>query len=91
MIWGEHGRPGYGLFDRALGAMYLQGLWEGDRRELGWPNRLLADPGESYHDKMNSRGKAMRLLIVPLALMVSLDWRVFELPIDADSLAPIGT
>ncbi len=28
-IWGEHGRPGYGLHDRALGAMYLQGLWEG--------------------------------------------------------------
>jgi mannonate dehydratase len=29
MIWGEGGRPGYGLYDRALGAMYLQGLWEG--------------------------------------------------------------
>jgi mannonate dehydratase len=29
MIWGETGRPGYGLFDRALGAMYLQGVWEG--------------------------------------------------------------
>jgi mannonate dehydratase len=29
MIWGETGRPGYGLHDRALGATYLQGLWEG--------------------------------------------------------------
>lgn len=29
MIWGETGQPGYGLFDRALGAMYLHGLWEG--------------------------------------------------------------
>ena len=29
MIWGEQGRPGYGLFDRALGVMYLVGLWEG--------------------------------------------------------------
>ena len=28
-IWGENGRPGYGLYDRALGAMYLSGLWEG--------------------------------------------------------------
>ncbi|HEU4786869.1 MAG TPA: mannonate dehydratase [Gemmatimonadaceae bacterium] len=28
MIWGETGRPGYGLYDRALGSMYLQGLWE---------------------------------------------------------------
>ena len=31
MVWGESGRPGYGLHDRALGAMYLQGLWEGLR------------------------------------------------------------
>ena len=28
MIWGEKGRPGYGLHDRALGATYLCGLWE---------------------------------------------------------------
>lgn len=28
MIWSEEGRPGYGLFDRALGAAYLNGLWE---------------------------------------------------------------
>ena len=28
MIWGEEGRPGYGLYDRALGAVYLGGLWE---------------------------------------------------------------
>ena len=28
MIWGEQGRPGYGLFDRALGAVYINGLWE---------------------------------------------------------------
>jgi len=33
MIWGESGRPGYGLHDRALGAMYLQGLWEASGRE----------------------------------------------------------
>ena len=29
MIWGEQGRAGYGLHDRALGATYLFGLWEG--------------------------------------------------------------
>lgn len=34
MIWGEQGRPGYGLFDRALGMMYLQGLWEGVSRDV---------------------------------------------------------
>ena len=28
MIWGEEGRPGYGLFDRALGVTYINGLWE---------------------------------------------------------------
>ena len=27
-IWGEVSMPGYGLYDRALGAVYLQGLWE---------------------------------------------------------------
>ncbi len=28
MIWDEVGRPGYGLYDRALGVAYLNGLWE---------------------------------------------------------------
>ena len=28
MIWGETGRPGYGLYDRAMGAAYINGLWE---------------------------------------------------------------
>ncbi|MTV83305.1 mannonate dehydratase [Secundilactobacillus folii] len=27
-IWGENGRPGYGLYDRAMGISYLNGLWE---------------------------------------------------------------
>ena len=28
MIWDETAMPGYGLYDRALGAAYLNGLWE---------------------------------------------------------------
>lgn len=28
MIWGETGKPGYGLYDRALGASYITGIWE---------------------------------------------------------------
>ena len=28
MIWGEQAMPGYGLYDRALGAAYLLGIWE---------------------------------------------------------------
>ena len=32
MIWGEKGRYGYGLYDRALGATDLTGLWEGISR-----------------------------------------------------------
>jgi mannonate dehydratase len=35
MIWGETGKPGYGLFDRALGAAYLNGLMEAIHKELG--------------------------------------------------------
>jgi mannonate dehydratase len=27
-IWEEDCRPGYGLYDRALGIMYLNGLWD---------------------------------------------------------------
>ncbi len=32
MIWGETAMPGYGLYDRALGACYLTGLWEAIRK-----------------------------------------------------------
>jgi mannonate dehydratase len=31
-IWGEDGKPGYGLYDRALGACYLGGLFEAVER-----------------------------------------------------------
>ena len=27
-IWGEKSRPGYGLYDRALGIMYILGAWD---------------------------------------------------------------
>ena len=32
-IWGESGKPGYGLYDRALGAAYLNGLFEAIEKE----------------------------------------------------------
>lgn len=32
-IWGEDGKPGYGLYDRALGAAYLNGLFEAAIKE----------------------------------------------------------
>ncbi|WP_312259412.1 mannonate dehydratase, partial [Megamonas funiformis] len=35
MIWNEEGRPGYGLYDRALGANYLCGLWDSINRIYG--------------------------------------------------------
>ena len=34
MIWGDEGKPGYGLYDRALGSVYINGVWEAlDRME----------------------------------------------------------
>ncbi len=33
-IWGEDAKPGYGLFDRALGATYLVGLFEAVEKSL---------------------------------------------------------
>ena len=35
MIWGESGKPGYGLFDRALGATYINGLFEACEKAKG--------------------------------------------------------
>lgn len=35
MIWGETGRYGYGLYDRALGAAYLNGLFEAVEKDIG--------------------------------------------------------
>ncbi|ASR49228.1 MULTISPECIES: mannonate dehydratase [Paenibacillus] len=34
-IWDEQCRPGYGLYDRALGIMYLWGLWDAYERNAG--------------------------------------------------------
>ena len=34
-IWGEVSMPGYGLYDRALGAAYLNGLWEAVEKTSG--------------------------------------------------------
>ena len=33
-IWGETGKPGYGLYDRALGAAYLSGVFEAVEKDL---------------------------------------------------------
>ncbi|MCL1996701.1 MAG: mannonate dehydratase [Defluviitaleaceae bacterium] len=33
MVWGEVARPGYGLYDRAMGVTYLNGLWEAINKE----------------------------------------------------------
>lgn len=32
-VWGESGKPGYGLYDRAMGATYLNGLFEAAEKE----------------------------------------------------------
>lgn len=38
MIWGETGKPGYGLYDRALGAAYINGLFEACEKAEGKEN-----------------------------------------------------
>jgi len=35
MIWGETATPGYGLYDRALGIMYLWGCWDMLEKQSG--------------------------------------------------------
>ena len=34
-IWGEVSMPGYGLYDRALGAAYINGIWESITKQKG--------------------------------------------------------
>ncbi|NCC84507.1 MAG: mannonate dehydratase [Clostridia bacterium] len=38
MIWDEQARAGYGLYDRALGATYINGLWEAIAKNDGQKN-----------------------------------------------------
>ena len=45
MIWGEKARPGYGLFDRALGAAYINGLFEACEKNSA------QHCGENYEDE----------------------------------------
>lgn len=33
-VWGENAKPGYGLYDRAMGACYLTGLFEAIQKDL---------------------------------------------------------
>lgn len=40
MIWDEKGRAGYGLYDRALGIAYLNGLWEAIQKSKDTGRRL---------------------------------------------------
>lgn len=35
MVWGETGKPGYGLYDRAMGMTYLNGLFEACENRKG--------------------------------------------------------
>lgn len=35
MVWGETGKPGYGLYDRAMGSTYINGLFEACEKAKG--------------------------------------------------------
>ncbi|MEL6771478.1 MAG: mannonate dehydratase [Bacteroidota bacterium] len=56
MIWDEVGdtaaRPGYGLYDRALGATYLRGLWDGVEARAG----VIQRPRQPGAEKLLVRG-----------------------------------
>ena len=40
MIWDEVAMPGYGLYDRALGATYLNGLWKRSTKRHSVESRI---------------------------------------------------
>ncbi len=39
MIWGETGRPGYGLYDRTLGCTHVNGIWETSEKDAATASR----------------------------------------------------
>ncbi|MDY4534207.1 MAG: mannonate dehydratase [Tractidigestivibacter sp.] len=39
MIWGETGRPGYGLYDRTLGCTRVNGIWETSEKDAATASR----------------------------------------------------
>lgn len=65
MIWDEVAMPGYGLYDRALGAAYLNGLWEGKQRlfpsEIRQISRNRKDHGKSILGPLRRRQYLPRL------------------------------
>lgn len=40
MIWGEKGKAGYGLYDRALGASFINGVWQSLQHKSGRMKKL---------------------------------------------------
>ena len=73
MIWGETGRPGYGLYDRALGAAYLAGLAVGFWRDTDELRQLWREDA-TLHPSMEP-SKARDLLAGwHKAVGRSLDW-----------------
>jgi mannonate dehydratase len=52
MIWDEVARPGYGLYDRALGASYLQGIWESLEKAVAAKPKLTVVPAVSPPDQV---------------------------------------
>ena len=47
-IWDEKAMPGYGLYDRAMGLTYIQGLYEQPK-----PNKIGSDRMETKVEKIN--------------------------------------
>lgn len=50
MIWGEVAMPGYGLYDRALGAAYINGLWEAIDKEEKRIDKIEEKAGEAAEE-----------------------------------------
>ena len=58
MIWDEVAMPGYGLYDRALGAAYLNGLWEAIKKR-SWQYMKLDKPGLTFRKDWEEKGYSL--------------------------------
>ena len=56
MIWKETGNPGYGLFDRALGPAYINGMWEAlSLTDVKYSNKIYLRGKKQYEYRKTGR------------------------------------
>ena len=71
MIWGEQGKAGYCLYDRALGATYLMGLWEALQRQTE-SSHLSALRIKAFYGRFENAMKTQIWIVISVYVLVAI-------------------